>query len=84
MSKSTGIVRKIDELGRVVIPKEMRNVYGIAEGDPLEVYSGDNGEIILVKYVPACSCIFCGNEAKAEYKNKRVCAACIQELLEIC
>ena len=48
--KSTGIVRKVDELGRVVIPKEIRKVAFISEGTPLEIYRGDEGEIILKKY----------------------------------
>lgn len=48
--KSTGIVRKVDELGRVVIPKELRKISFISEGTPLEIYSGDDGEIIFKKY----------------------------------
>lgn len=48
--KSTGIVRKVDELGRVVIPKEIRKTSFISEGTPLEIYSGDDGEIVLKKY----------------------------------
>lgn len=48
--KSTGIVRKVDELGRVVIPKEIRKTSFINEGTPLEIYSGDDGEIVLKKY----------------------------------
>ncbi|MBQ7308509.1 MAG: AbrB/MazE/SpoVT family DNA-binding domain-containing protein [Clostridia bacterium] len=48
--KSTGIVRKVDELGRVVIPKEIRKTSFIQEGTPLEIYSGDDGEIIFKKY----------------------------------
>ncbi len=50
--KATGIVRKIDELGRVVIPKEIRKGLRIREGDPLEIYTEKNGEIILKKYAP--------------------------------
>jgi AbrB family transcriptional regulator (stage V sporulation protein T) len=50
--KATGIVRKVDELGRVVIPKEIRKVLKIKEGNSLEIYSGDEGEIILKKYAP--------------------------------
>lgn len=48
--KSTGIVRKVDELGRVVIPKEIRKTTFINEGTPLEIYSGDDGEIIFKRY----------------------------------
>lgn len=49
--KSTGIVRKVDDLGRVVIPKETRRTLGIAEGDPLEIYTNGN-QVILQKYQP--------------------------------
>ncbi|KGR74868.1 AbrB/MazE/SpoVT family DNA-binding domain-containing protein [Ureibacillus sinduriensis] len=52
--KSTGIVRKVDELGRVVIPKELRTTLGIAEKDPLEIYV-DGDKIILQKYEPSVS-----------------------------
>ena len=50
--KATGIVRRIDELGRVVIPKEIRRTMRIREGDPLEIYTGNSGEVILKKYSP--------------------------------
>ena len=50
--KATGIVRRIDELGRIVIPKEIRRTFKIREGTPLEIYSGTNGELILKKYSP--------------------------------
>lgn len=56
--KSTGVVRKVDELGRIVIPIELRRTMGIEEKDALEIYV-DNEKIILKKYEPAC--IFCGN-----------------------
>lgn len=49
--KSTGVVRKIDDLGRVVLPKELRRTMGIESGDPLEVYV-DGDKIILKKYIP--------------------------------
>ena len=48
--KATGIVRRIDELGRIVIPKEIRRTLRLREGDPVEIYTGENGEIILRKY----------------------------------
>lgn len=48
--KATGIVRRIDDLGRIVIPKEIRRAYNLREGDPVEFYSDKNGEIILKKY----------------------------------
>ena len=50
--KATGIVRRIDELGRIVIPKEIRRTHKIREGTPLEIYSGENGELILKKFSP--------------------------------
>ena len=50
--KATGIVRRIDELGRVVVPKEIRRTLRIREGDPLEIFTDRNGEIILKKYSP--------------------------------
>jgi stage V sporulation protein T len=50
--RSTGIVRRIDDLGRVVIPKMIRQELKLEEGDPMEIFIGENGEIILRKYVP--------------------------------
>lgn len=78
MLKSTGIVRKVDELGRVVIPIELRRTLGISEKDALEIYV-DGERIILKKYEPAC--IFCGNaEEVVYYKNKIVCQKCVDEM----
>ncbi len=76
--KSTGITRKIDELGRIVLPIELRRKMGIAEKDSLEIYvEGDS--IILKKYEPAC--IFCGNAKNVTtYMDKNVCSNCIKEL----
>ncbi len=59
--KATGIVRRIDDLGRVVIPKEIRKTLRIREGDPLEIYTDREGEIVLKKYSPICEL---GNFAK--------------------
>ena len=76
--KSTGIVRKVDELGRVVIPIELRRTLGIDVKDALEIYV-DSEKIILKKYEPAC--IFCGNANNVKhYKNRIVCYECIQQL----
>ena len=73
--KSTGIVRKVDELGRIVLPIEIRKNMDIAKkGDAVEIFVDDE-RIILKKYQP--SCIFCGN---AYYKGKLVCLDCIAEL----
>jgi transcriptional pleiotropic regulator of transition state genes len=76
--KSTGVVRKVDELGRVVIPIELRRTLGIAEKDALEIYV-DREKIILKKYEPAC--IFCGNaEDVQHYRGKNICKECFQEM----
>ncbi|MGZ9587075.1 AbrB/MazE/SpoVT family DNA-binding domain-containing protein [Paenibacillus marinisediminis] len=78
MMKSTGIVRKVDELGRVVIPIELRRTLGIGEKDALEIYV-DGERIMLKKYEPAC--IFCGNaESVTYFKGKIVCHECISEI----
>ena len=50
--KATGIVRRIDDLGRIVIPKEIRRTMRIREGDPLEIYTSPDGEVIFKKYSP--------------------------------
>ena len=76
--KSTGIVRKVDELGRIVLPIELRRTLDIAEKDSLEIYV-DGSAIVLRKYEP--SCIFCGNAKDIiHYKGKNVCSACAHEL----
>ena len=76
--KSTGIVRKVDELGRIVLPIELRRTLDISERDSLEIYV-DGGTIILKKYEPAC--IFCGNAKDiVVYKGKNICPKCMLEL----
>ena len=78
--KSTGIVRKVDELGRIVIPKELRKTFNIGEKDALEIFV-DGGKIILKKYEPAC--IFCGQaKDNVNYKGKNICPGCVDELKE--
>jgi transcriptional pleiotropic regulator of transition state genes len=75
--KSTGIVRKVDELGRVVIPIELRRTLNIEEKDSLEIYV-DGEHIILKKYEPAC--IFCANAKDViQYKGKNICPSCMEE-----
>lgn len=79
--KSTGIIRRMDELGRVVIPIEIRNKFDIVEKDPIEIYV-DGSSIILKKYEP--NCIFCGSTKDlVEYKNKLVCRKCSESLSEL-
>lgn len=80
--KSTGIVRKVDELGRVVIPIELRRTLAIAEKDALEIYV-DSDRIVLRKYEPACSCVFCGNADEVTvFKNKNICKECLDSMTE--
>ncbi len=76
--KSTGVVRKIDELGRIVLPIEIRNNMDIKSRDAVEIFV-DQDRIILKKYEP--SCIFCNNADDVEYyKGKLICKACLAEL----
>lgn len=76
--KSTGIVRKVDELGRIVLPVELRRTLGINERDALEIYV-DEEQIILKKYMPAC--IFCNNASDITvYLGKNICGECLAEI----
>ncbi len=76
--KSTGIVRRVDELGRVVIPKEIRKKLDLNEKDPIEIYV-DGRSIILKKF--ESNCIFCGNNKDLiTYKEKLICKKCLYEL----
>lgn len=76
--KNTGIVRKVDELGRIVIPKEIRKIFRIEEKDGLEIYVEDD-RIILKKYEP--SCIFCGSsEDIVDFKDKNICSECAKKI----
>lgn len=76
--KSTGVVRKVDELGRIVLPIELRRTLDIAEKDALEIYV-DGDQIILKKYEPAC--IFCGDARDViNYRGKNICQKCLEQL----
>ena len=76
--KSTGVVRKVDELGRIVLPKPLREVMDINEKDSLEIFT-DNNRIILQKYHPACE--FCNNADNVVYfGEKRICRDCIDKI----
>ena len=76
--KSTGIVRKVDELGRIVLPIELRRTLDIEEKDALEIYM-DGPSIVLTKFQPAC--IFCDSEKDIiEVRGKNVCPRCYQEM----
>lgn len=79
--KSTGIVRKVDELGRVVLPIELRRTLDINLKDSLEIFV-DKEKIILQKYSPAC--IFCGEgEDIVRFKGKNICSNCLLEIHSI-
>lgn len=79
--KSTGIVRRVDELGRVVVPKEIRNQFNISERDPIEIFI-DGNSIVLRKFEP--NCIFCGSSKKLiTYNDKQVCDNCFNKLAKI-
>lgn len=76
--KASGIIRKVDPLGRVVIPKEMRKVLDINEGDTIEIVKVDN-DVVLRKYSKGC--IFCGNDKDIkEFRNIIVCDGCKKAL----
>ena len=76
--KSTGIVRKVDELGRIVLPIELRRTLGIEEKDRIEIFV-DGESIILRKYQPGC--IFCDNARDIiNYKGKNICPECIKAM----
>ena len=76
--KSTGIVRKVDELGRIVLPIELRRTLDIAERDTLEIFVSED-TIVLKKYQP--SCIFCDSSKNIiTYKGKNICSSCISSL----
>lgn len=76
--KATGIVRRIDELGRVVLPIELRRTMNLEVRDPVEIFmEGDS--IVLRKYEAAC--LFCGGRRQImDFKGKKICSDCLQEL----
>ncbi|MBQ2854191.1 MAG: AbrB/MazE/SpoVT family DNA-binding domain-containing protein [Oscillospiraceae bacterium] len=79
--KSTGIIRKVDDLGRIVLPIELRRTLDIAERDELEIYM-ESDQIILKKYEPAC--IFCASARKlVSYSGKNVCRDCVRKMMEL-
>ncbi|MCF8009238.1 MAG: AbrB/MazE/SpoVT family DNA-binding domain-containing protein [Halanaerobiales bacterium] len=76
--KSTGIVRKIDNLGRMVIPIELRKTMNIDKKDPMEIFVEED-KIILKKYEPAC--IFCGSaDDTFEYNGRTICKKCMHQM----
>ncbi len=80
--KPAGCLCKVDNLGRIVIPANMRKKYELSSGSAIEIFTAEDG-IMLKKYNPAC--IFCGNmENITSYKGKVVCEHCIRSLTELC
>lgn len=76
--KSTGIVRRVDELGRIVLPIELRRTLDIAERDTLEIFVSDD-TIILKKFQPTC--VFCDSSKNLlPYRGKNICSACVANL----
>lgn len=76
--KTTGIVRRLDDLGRVVLPIELRRSFDLSEHDRVEIFTEDD-KIILKKFEP--NCMFCGNDRNLkEYKGKLICSACIKKM----
>ena len=78
--KSTGIIRKVDDLGRIVLPIELRRTLDIEERDELEIYM-ENDRFILQKFEPAC--VFCGSSrGLISYRRKNVCQECVKKMAE--
>ncbi|MBQ7474458.1 MAG: AbrB/MazE/SpoVT family DNA-binding domain-containing protein [Clostridia bacterium] len=76
--KALGIIRPIDELGRIVLPVETRKMMDLSPKDGVEVFVEDD-KIILKKYRP--SCIFCGEaDGVTDFKGKKICRACLEEM----
>lgn len=78
--KATGIVRRVDELGRIVIPKELRKSFNVNEGDSLEIYT-DGNNVIFKKYIPGCHC--CTNtDNLIEVLGVKLCPSCLDQFNE--
>ena len=78
--KSIGIIRRLDELGRIVLPMELRNKYEIKEKDSMEIFT-EGDSIVLRKYEP--DCVFCGSSKNLiQYKDKNVCNKCANNILK--
>ena len=76
--KSTGMIRHIDELGRIVLPIEMRRIMELGTSDKVEIYVEDD-KIILKKHQE--NCVFCGgSDSLSEFCGKNICATCLQNL----
>lgn len=79
MKKAIGIIRKIDQLGRIVLPKELRQTLSLETGDSLAIFVTDDDEIILKKYLSGC--VLCGNiEHLRQIKGKWICQGCVDNI----
>ena len=79
--KKTGELCKIDALGRLVIPVRLRRSLELDQNDTLEIFMGDDNEIVLKRYIPKC--VFCGSEdGLTSFKSKYVCTNCAKELVK--
>lgn len=84
MTIRTGIIRRVDELGRVVIPVELRNQLGIGPGQPVEILQGEQGDVILRPYQRRCA--LCGKAHPADLRAFRegfICTRCLREVREL-
>lgn len=79
--KSTGIIRGVDNLGRVVLPKELRTALGMTCDSKVEIFAED-GAIVIRKYIPPKACTFCGAVAEDAilFEGRRICPACLARL----
>ncbi len=78
--RATGYVRKLDSLGRIVLPKSLRKELNINEGDDIEMFVDDNGNVVLDKYIPRC--VFCDVSKKdvIDFKGKVICTDCLKDM----
>lgn len=78
--RATGYVRKLDSLGRIVLPKSLRKELSISEGDDIEMYVDDDGNVVLDKYTPRC--VFCdaSKSNTINFKGKVICTDCLKDM----
>lgn len=75
--KNVGIIRNVDNLGRVVIPKEMRKEFQLIEHEPVEILATENGVLIRK---PAITCLVCGEEYEVEIERVKLCKKCLDKI----
>ncbi|HYF90934.1 MAG TPA: AbrB/MazE/SpoVT family DNA-binding domain-containing protein [Symbiobacteriaceae bacterium] len=79
--KSSGFVRRLDELGRIVLPVEWRRTFGLEPGSPLEMILGGDGTLMLKRYIPSGTCTFCGEvEEIRHFAGRPICRKCTDQL----